>query len=295
MPGSTNFTQFDPNLTNAENDAQYSADSMRAEGAALDAILPSPLFNKFAHQVSTFVAAFAQALANKGFSPSDANFADLVAILMNVNTSADVASLITTVPYATSVTFDASLAAKFDLTLTGNVSASSLTNTVAGQLLVFIVNQDSIGGRTFAWPATLTAPFAIAAQANSTSIQAFVVRPNGSIVPVTPMLWVTSAGLIIAPPPSMVSVSASGNISSANKEIVELVNASAGAVTRNVFTAVGYSGYKVRLKKMDASNNLVTVKPLVSGQTIDRQASMSIVRQYDSLTIMSDNANWIIV
>jgi hypothetical protein len=294
MPGTTNFTQFDPNLTNAENDAQYAADSMRAGGAALDAILPSPLFNKFAHQVSTFVAAFAQALANKGFSPSDANFANLVAILMNVNTSADVASLITTVPYATSVTFDASLAAKFDLTLTGNVSSSSLTDTVPGQLLAFIVNQDAIGSRTFAWPSTLTGTSAIATQANSTSIQMFVVRPNGAIVPATPMLWITSAGLIIAPLPLMVSVSTSGNISNANKEIIEQVNASAGTVTRNVFTAVGYSGYKVRLKKMDSSVNPVTIAAQ-TGQTIDGQASVSIIRQNDSLTLMSDNANWIIV
>jgi hypothetical protein len=294
MPAATNFIQFDPNLTNAETDNQYSADSMRSGGAALDAILPHPLFNKFAYQVSTFTAAFAQMLVNKGFSPSDADFADLVAILMNINTSADVASLITTVPYATSVTFNASLAAKFDLTLTGNVSASSLTNTVAGQLLVFIINQDAIGGRTFAWPATLTAPFAIATQANSTSIQAFVVRPGGAIVPVTPMLWITSAGLIIAPLPSVVSVSASGNISSANKEIVEKVNAGAGTVTRNVFTAVGYSGYKVRLKKMDSTPNPVTLSAQ-TGQSIDGQASVSIIRQFDSLTIMSDNANWVIV
>jgi hypothetical protein len=294
MPGTTNFQQFDPNLTNAETDSQYTADSMRSGGATLEALLPAILFNKFAHQVSIFVAAFGQMMANKGFTLSDANFANLVAALTNVQTTADVRSLIVTVPYATAVAFDASVASEFDLTLTGNVSSSSLINTVAGQFLLFIISQDSVGGRTFAWPSTLVDPGPVSIQANSTSIQMWVVRPNGVIDPVTPLLQMTSAGLVLTPLPLMVSVSASGNISSANKEIVEQVNASAGTVTRNVFTAVGYSGYKIRLKKMDSSSNPVTLAAQ-TGQAIDGQASVSIIRQYDSLTIMSDGANWAIV
>ncbi len=293
MPATSNFKTFNPDLQNSETDSQYASDVMRTGGAVLDALLPSPLFNKFAHQVSMFPAAFCQMLANKGFSTSDADFNNLVSVLSNVKTGADFTSPIVVVPYATAVTFDASVAAEFDLTLSGNVSASSLVKVSIGQMLTFIITQDAIGGRTLSWPANMTYPGPICALPNSTSIQMFVVRPNGMIAPVTPMIQI-SGGLIVPPLPSVVSVSASGDISSANKEVFEKVNASAGAVSRNIFTAAGFSGFKVHVKKTDTSANAVTVQPKVAGQTIDGFPSVSIAKYNDSLSMMSDGANWFI-
>ncbi len=290
---STNFKEWDPPLQNAQGDTAYSTETMRTGGAVLTALLPSAVFNKFAHQTAMFAAAFCTMLAQKSYTTSDENFNDLVAVLMNVRTNNDVKALIQTIAYATSINFDASIAGEFDLTLTGNVSSSTLNNVVAGQLLVFVITQDATGNRTFAWPANISNPGAIAPQAGVTSLQMFLVRGNGTtIVPASPMLWITASGVVITPLAAVVSISANGNVSSANQEIIELVNAAGAAITRNVFTAVGYRGYKVRVKKTDITHNLVNLQPAVAGQTIDGQSVVSIIKQNDSLSIISDGANW---
>ena len=52
-------------------------------------------------------------------------------------------------------TFDGGRANASKITLKGNVTSSKLTNVTAGEQLNFIVCQDAVGGRSFAWPANL--------------------------------------------------------------------------------------------------------------------------------------------
>ena len=294
MPAaSSNFLQFNPALVNCESDASYAVDALRTGGIPNSTILPSATGNKLFYQASTFIAAFCQMMVNKGFSPLDSDFANLVAVLTNVKTTADFASAIVTVPYASSILFNAAAATEFDLTLTGNVAASNITGQIAGQLLLFIITQDATGGRTFSWPVSLTSPGAICSLANSTSVQMFVVRPSGPMVPVTPMAWITPTGLITQLP-GIASVSTSGSVSSAYSELVEKVDASGGAITRTLYSAIGRSGFKVNMKKMDSSTNVVTAAAY-SGQTIDTYTTFPIIRQFDSLTFVSDGANWVII
>jgi hypothetical protein len=113
MSGTSNFQQWNPNATNQETDSQYTSDAMRTGGAADPSIFPSATANKLFYQVSTFAAAFAQALANKGYSLSDANLSNLAAVLANVMTQADMT------PYAP-------LAGP---TFTGTPSTNALTTT----------------------------------------------------------------------------------------------------------------------------------------------------------------------
>lgn len=94
MPGSSNIQQWNPNQTNQETDSQYTSDSLRANGAANPSIFPSATANKLFYQLSTFIAAFAQALSNKGYAISDASISTLASTLANVVTQADL------VPYA---------------------------------------------------------------------------------------------------------------------------------------------------------------------------------------------------
>ena len=91
----SNFLQWNPNLVNQENDTQYAADSMRAGGAGDPAIFPSATANKLFYQLSTFVAAFAQALTNKGYVITDASLPNLAAQLANVITAVDMAPYLT--------------------------------------------------------------------------------------------------------------------------------------------------------------------------------------------------------
>jgi len=93
MAGTNNFLQFNPTEFNQESDVAYAADSLRAGGIPHNAIIPSPLLNKFCYQSSTMVAALAQMLANKGFNVSDADFPTLYTLLANILTTADLTGL----------------------------------------------------------------------------------------------------------------------------------------------------------------------------------------------------------
>jgi hypothetical protein len=90
MAGTNNFLQWNPSSTNQENDAAYSADSLRANGAPSGAIFPSPTANKLFYQCTSMVAALAQMMANKNYNMSDANEANLIAALANLVAKADV-------------------------------------------------------------------------------------------------------------------------------------------------------------------------------------------------------------
>ena len=102
MSGSSNFQQHNPSANNQLTDTQYSTDTTRS-GGAVAGIYPSNSFNKFAFQVSTFVAAFGQMMATKGYNVSDANISTLETVMANILTSADTisASTATTATTAT--------------------------------------------------------------------------------------------------------------------------------------------------------------------------------------------------
>lgn len=90
MPGSSNFLQFNPGAVNQETDSAYNGDSTRAGGIAFNQIMSSLLGNKVLFQLSTFVTAMAQALANKGLVLSDANLAALTSVLAGVIVNSDI-------------------------------------------------------------------------------------------------------------------------------------------------------------------------------------------------------------
>lgn len=110
----------------------------------------------------------------------------LAAVLSNVLTRFDIPKQIIQIPYASSVVFDASIATGFDLTLTGDVVASTLVNTQPGQMLIFCIAQDATGGRNFIPPFNVDYFTAFNSQPNSVTILAFFVRIDGTIRPMTP-------------------------------------------------------------------------------------------------------------
>jgi hypothetical protein len=62
----------------------------------------------------------------------------------------------------------------FEITLTGNVSSSSVSGAVAGQIGNFIVCQDGTGSRTFAWPSAFHGAMTISPTASKCNAQSFV-------------------------------------------------------------------------------------------------------------------------
>lgn len=99
-----------------------------------------------------------------------------------------------TVPYALIPTFDCSLVSPsglvtFEMTLTGNVTSSNITNVQAGQLVTFILIQDATGGRTFVYPAVVNNTTDINPAVSGITVQSFIARANGSLYPVGPATY----------------------------------------------------------------------------------------------------------
>jgi hypothetical protein len=80
----------------------------------------------------------------------------------------------TTVTFSATPAFDASTAVLFKLTLTGNVTSSTLANAAPGQPVAFELCQDSIGGRTFVAPANVVGFVTIPSSANACILETFI-------------------------------------------------------------------------------------------------------------------------
>ena len=65
-------------------------------------------------------------------------------------------------------------ATTFELTLTGNVTSSTVSGAGAGQGATFIICQDATGSRTFAWPAGFKGAMTIGTTASKCNVQTFV-------------------------------------------------------------------------------------------------------------------------
>lgn len=75
---------------------------------------------------------------------------------------------------------------------------------------------------------------------------------------------------------------------------VILADATSGAVTITLPTAVGRKGQEYSIKKIDSSANAVTVAT-TSSQTIDGSTTKSLATQYSKTSVVSDGANWFIL
>ena len=187
MSGSNNFLQWNPGASNQENDTAWSADAQRVAGFQLNNTVPSIMLNKAFFQWSTFISAFGQMMANKGYAMSDANIATLIAVLANVQTNADTQASITTVAFSSTAVFNRSNGAAFQMLLTGNLTAPTLINLTPGARMTFIFQEDGTGGRTVAWPSQIASTgqggvIDSTAPANAIFIQEFQVLANGSTV-----------------------------------------------------------------------------------------------------------------
>ena len=71
------------------------------------------------------------------------------------------------------------------------------------------------------------------------------------------------------------------------------VNAGSGVVTISLYTAVGNLGRKLTIKKTDSTFNKVIIDG-AGTETLDGALTRSLATQYESVTIESDNFNWLV-
>ena len=103
-------------------------------------------------------------------------------------TVAKVTPQYSTVTYSATPTFTAtSNLSAWIITLTGNVTSSTLATPTAGQRLAFNICQDGTGGRTFAWPTGFTAAATISPVASVCTRQEFT-WDGSAAVPLGPAI-----------------------------------------------------------------------------------------------------------
>lgn len=79
-----------------------------------------------------------------------------------------------TVSFSAAPAFDASLGNTQEITLTGNITSSTLVNASAGEFLYFIICQDATGSRAFTWPPNLHGGMTVGTTPGKCSAQSFV-------------------------------------------------------------------------------------------------------------------------
>lgn len=81
--------------------------------------------------------------------------------------------------------FDAGITDSWKMTLTANVTSSTLIGAEAGHTYTFEICQDGTGGRTFSWPGNVTGPIAILSGANVCTVEIFPFDGTNAVNPTT--------------------------------------------------------------------------------------------------------------
>tara|TARA_Y100000592_G_scaffold19112_1_gene29240 strand:+ start:294 stop:692 length:399 start_codon:yes stop_codon:yes gene_type:complete len=118
----------------------------------------------------------------------------------------------------------------------------------------------------------------------------YVLTTNGSGV----VSWAAASGGGSRPVVTAISNNDDYNIANVTDSSVleQIFLANTGSATITLPTAAGVGGLKIQIKNMITS--AITIDT-VSSQTIDTASSVSITSQYESLTFVSDNSNWVII
>jgi len=93
-------------------------------------------------------------------------------------------------------------------------------------------------------------------------------------------------------PPATTIATTPITVTAANSSIY--VDATGGAATVNLPTAVGNTGKIFTIAKIDSGTNTVTIDPNGS-ETINGATTAILSVQFDNITIQSDGANWRII
>jgi hypothetical protein len=89
-------------------------------------------------------------------------------------------------PFSATPDFPGDQYLSWAITLTGDVTSSSLSGIAMGNLYTFVIQQDSTGNRIFTWPLGVQNAMAVDPAPNSISIQTFIALASG-IGPLLPI------------------------------------------------------------------------------------------------------------
>jgi hypothetical protein len=152
-----------------------------------DVIVPSGTYYTF-----TILDAKRNVLQCNAYQFSGTVSADLSTITpISPSSTPSVIGILVTVPFSATPVFQSqpTPVIAFDLTLTGNVTSSTLNSPFPGQIVTFIISQNATGGWTFAWPSNVKNAGIINPAPNSVTTQSFITRANGNLYPIGPQTY----------------------------------------------------------------------------------------------------------
>jgi len=167
---------------NVESQGTYAGSGPQTVGVQ-SGIIASAQMNKTWRQASVVAAMLTQFIADTlGVNITDnGNVAALEAQF--ITAIGGVAHPgINVVAFSPTPHFDYSQSVTQEITLTGNVTGATDANKEPGDLISYIIHQNSAGGHTFVWPTDVPGA-AIDTGANKTSLQSFMVDSSGTLHP----------------------------------------------------------------------------------------------------------------
>ncbi len=179
---------------------------------------------------------------------------------------------------ATRLTLGATNIATGNLSATGTLSTGTASTTTGSVAFNNSANANAITIQSGATSASHTLTLPISQGAASTFL-----KNNGSGA----LSWdsVSSASSAYATKTTNYTITSSDDIIAGD--------ASGGAITITLPTAVGIAGRLFTVKRINSGSNNVTVAT-TSSQTIDGDTTQVLVLQYTSIDVVSDGSNWII-
>lgn len=166
---------------NVDSQADFAGSGYQLNGFSSGEAISKQL-NKVWRQPSMMAAAWANVIVQtlNQDVPDDGNLPNLITQLIDTIqalASAGSNPKVVTVAYSATPAFDIAsanpLISVFDLTITGDVTSSTLVGGVGGQLLILNISQNATGGYTFVAP-TGVPMSPISATASKTSTQVFL-------------------------------------------------------------------------------------------------------------------------
>ena len=105
------------------------------------------------------------------------------------------------VPYSTTPAFTASSSTgnSFFITLTGDVTSSTLTGATTGQIVSFTICQDAAGGHAFAWPINILSGATISGTMSACTNQVFIYNGTNAVAMAPAYVTGVAGGSIALP------------------------------------------------------------------------------------------------
>lgn len=188
-----------------------------------------------------------------------------------------------TVAFTATPTFDAGTTENWKMTITGNVTSSTLIGAEAGMFLKWEICQDNVGSHTFVWPSQLQNPLAIVATANTCTTEIFYYDGTNGFVPVTTTSGGGGSGTVnagtvgqIAQYSAATTVSSDSKLDDGNTNANGLTYSGTAGIFASTYSATGTGAMTLSGKEGTCSGAAATFDIICVGDSTSHSIETSL-------------------